>query len=79
MIEPVFQHTIVIGIAYNLIIIRVGQARSEDECKLSEDTLTTFQVAQNPSQGIPLGPTDSVMTVETAAFARDKTSSLIRS
>ncbi|KAF7783906.1 hypothetical protein Agabi119p4_71 [Agaricus bisporus var. burnettii] len=72
-------HTIVIGIAYNLIIIRVGQARSEDECNLSEGTLTTFQVAQNPSQGIPLGATDSVMTVETAEFARDKPLSLVRS
>ncbi|KAF7770717.1 hypothetical protein Agabi119p4_6691 [Agaricus bisporus var. burnettii] len=39
-------HTTIIGIAYNLIIIRVGQNRSEEEHYSTTGKLTTFQVAE---------------------------------
>ncbi|KAF7783903.1 hypothetical protein Agabi119p4_68 [Agaricus bisporus var. burnettii] len=64
-------HTLVIGIAYNLINIRVGQTRSEDERNTSEGRLTTFQVA-DLNRGSSFGSTNSVVTGETTEFVRDK-------
>ncbi|KAF7783904.1 hypothetical protein Agabi119p4_69 [Agaricus bisporus var. burnettii] len=65
-------HTPVIGIAYNLIIIRVGQTRSDDGSNISDGKLTTFQVS-DMTQGTSLGSTNSMVTRETSRFAGDKT------
>jgi hypothetical protein len=66
------QHTVVIGIAYDLIIIRVGQNRTENVSDPSSGKLTTFQVANVNSES-SLGYTNSRTTGETMEFRRDKT------
>jgi hypothetical protein len=57
--------------AYNLVIIRVGKTRSEEEFKASDGRLTTFQVAEL-TQEISFGSTNSIGTGETTESARDK-------
>jgi hypothetical protein len=59
----------VIGIAYDLIIIRVGQNRTEEDHTLTNGKLTTFQVA-DISQGISGTSTGSMLTDD--EIRRDK-------
>lgn len=65
------QHTIVIGIAYDLIIIRVGQNRTEDEHNLTNGKLTTFQAA-DLNHGASNQSTGSIVTANTTEIRRDK-------
>ncbi|EKM84326.1 hypothetical protein AGABI1DRAFT_124647 [Agaricus bisporus var. burnettii JB137-S8] len=64
-------HTIVIGIAYDLIIIRVGQNRSEEDRNQNNERLTTFQVA-NVNQGTSLGSSNTELADETMEFRSHK-------
>jgi hypothetical protein len=66
------QHTVVIGIAYDLIIIRVGQNRTEEEASMTTGKLTTFQVASDVNEGKSNQSTLSVQTGESTEFSRDK-------
>lgn len=65
------QHTIVIGIAYDLIIIRVGQNRSEEDRNQNDERLTTFQVA-DVNQGTSLGSSNTELADETMEFRSHK-------
>jgi hypothetical protein len=56
------QHTVVIGIAYDLIIIRVGQNRREEEANVSTGKLTTFHAASDDTEGKYSQSTFSVQT-----------------
>lgn len=68
----ILQHTVVVGIAYNLVIIRVGQTRSEDNYNESDGRLTTFQVAEL-NQEISFGSTNSAGSgSETTEITRNK-------